>query len=429
MAYQQIQADAVLAAITEFDQLGREEFLKRYGFGPAQSYFLFYNGKYYDSKALLGVAHRFQFPELGILPSKAFSGGENTVKSHLEEIGFNIEVRNLNSVRNLTLFDTYDRREVHSIFSPMTRFTPQAGTWGLQGIVDIPDRPGDFVFFVTIGRQQGEHVFDEGITQDGVLSWQSQPQQSFTDRKIHQLIQHDELFNSIHLFLRTGARDKYTYLGLLKYLSHDGERERPVYFQWQLLSAPIPEEVLVRMNLALQQSTNVELVPDTSIHLLVQTPVPFVTRQTQGTRVFRTRKVANYAERDAKNRQLGRAGELLAMQYEKEQLVARGRQDLADQIIHVSEIVGDGAGYDIHSFEGDGSDKFIEVKTTRGGSDTEFFISANEVAFSQVNPEQFHLYRIYEFDEAQQTGKFYSLRGTMTANFELVPTQYRATPR
>jgi hypothetical protein len=46
-----------------------------------------------------------------------------------------------------------------------TPFTPSRGTWGMQGIIKIPDRPKDFIFFVTYGQQQGEHVFEEGITE------------------------------------------------------------------------------------------------------------------------------------------------------------------------------------------------------------------------------------------------------------------------
>ena len=44
-----------------------------------------------------------------------------------------------------------------------------------------------------------------------------------------------------------------------------------------------------------------------------------------------------------------------------------GRPDLAEKVIHVSQIEGDGAGYDIKSFHEDGTVKYIEVKTTRGG--------------------------------------------------------------
>jgi Domain of unknown function (DUF3883) len=47
-------------------------------------------------------------------------------------------------------------------------------------------------------------------------------------------------------------------------------------------------------------------------------------------------------------------------------LLPAARADLAAKARHVSQIEGDGAGYDIESFEIDGTPKFIEVKTTRG---------------------------------------------------------------
>jgi hypothetical protein len=127
-------------------------------------------------------------------------------------------------------YTDYSRSEIHDIFAPDTEFTPQAGTWGLQGIVQIPGRDGDFVFFVTFGQRQADHVFEEGVTTEGVLTWQSQPKQRLSDRQIQQFINHNEDVNSIYLFLRTAPQKKYTYLGNLKYLAHDKEREQPVYF-------------------------------------------------------------------------------------------------------------------------------------------------------------------------------------------------------
>jgi hypothetical protein len=80
----------ILYAISEFDQLGRERFLRKYGFGKAQAYWLVHDGKRYDSKAILGAAHGFARPDLGPLRSTDFSGGENTVKRKLEELGFTV---------------------------------------------------------------------------------------------------------------------------------------------------------------------------------------------------------------------------------------------------------------------------------------------------------------------------------------------------
>tara|TARA_B100000035_G_scaffold96198_1_gene81574 strand:- start:586 stop:1275 length:690 start_codon:yes stop_codon:yes gene_type:complete len=138
-------------------------------------------------------------------------------------------------MNKLVLNNLYSRKDVHGIFSSETKFTPAAGAWGLRGIVKIPEKQGDFVFFVTYGRSWGGHKFDEGITSDGVLSWQSQPKQNFKSKVIQALINHDETVNNIYLFLREEKKGDYKYLGKLKYLNHDREREHPVYFQWQLL--------------------------------------------------------------------------------------------------------------------------------------------------------------------------------------------------
>jgi hypothetical protein len=82
------EQSAVEAAMDEFDQIGRDAFLKKYGFGPALRYFIMSNGRQYDSKAIYGAAHRIQFPEDGLVTSGDFSGGEDAVQQPLEALGF-----------------------------------------------------------------------------------------------------------------------------------------------------------------------------------------------------------------------------------------------------------------------------------------------------------------------------------------------------
>ena len=48
---------SVEAALAEAEAIGREAFLAKYGFGPARSYFIEWNGEHYDSKAIAGAAH------------------------------------------------------------------------------------------------------------------------------------------------------------------------------------------------------------------------------------------------------------------------------------------------------------------------------------------------------------------------------------
>ncbi|MCY3568554.1 MAG: hypothetical protein OXH38_07990 [Chloroflexi bacterium] len=86
-----VTADGVERAAVEFDRLGREVFLDHYGFGKARSYFLVHGGRRYDSKAVVGVAHGFDRPDLGPLQPQDFSGGEATVAARLRVLGFHVE--------------------------------------------------------------------------------------------------------------------------------------------------------------------------------------------------------------------------------------------------------------------------------------------------------------------------------------------------
>lgn len=81
---------AVLEAVQEFDRLGRDEFLRSAGFGQARSYFLEYNGKSYDSKAIFGYAHGVVTGDP--LTWRDFTGGDKTVAHRLRELGFEVRV-------------------------------------------------------------------------------------------------------------------------------------------------------------------------------------------------------------------------------------------------------------------------------------------------------------------------------------------------
>jgi hypothetical protein len=82
--------EAVLSAIAEFDTIGREKFLEKYGFGPSQRYFVVHEGERYDSKAILGAAHGYQFPQDGPLAFDDFKGGDQTITALAEKLGFEI---------------------------------------------------------------------------------------------------------------------------------------------------------------------------------------------------------------------------------------------------------------------------------------------------------------------------------------------------
>src|SRR6266487_620908 len=82
--------EAVLAAIAEFDELGRDAFLARYGFSPARDVVVLHEGRRYDSKPIVGAARGHQHPNLGPLRHTEFSGGRPTI-AKLEQLGFEVE--------------------------------------------------------------------------------------------------------------------------------------------------------------------------------------------------------------------------------------------------------------------------------------------------------------------------------------------------
>jgi hypothetical protein len=113
---------------------------------------------------------------------------------------------------------------------------------------------------------------------------------------------------------------------------------------------------------------------------------------------------------------------------ERKRLRDAGREDLASQVVHVSSIEGDSAGYDVRSFTVDGRVRYIEVKTTRGPSDTRFFMSANEVEFSKKSGSSYALYRLFNFGRTV-TVDAYVLEGDVTAKLTLRATQFRVELR
>ena len=134
----------------------------------------------------------------------------------------------------------------------------------------------------------------------------------------------------------------------------------------------------------------------------------------------------DFASRDEANRTLGRAGEQWVVAYEHERLVTSGLPELVQRLDWIADRLGDGAGYDILSYDGPGEPRYIEVKTTNGPHATPFVISRNELDFSQEAGDAFHLYRLFTF---RQIPTMYTLQGDVSKHLHLEPIDYRASFR
>jgi hypothetical protein len=138
------------------------------------------------------------------------------------------------------------------------------------------------------------------------------------------------------------------------------------------------------------------------------------------------RKKRNYLEIECKNSALGLAGEKLVMDYEHERLWRAGNRKLAEKIEHVAVSRGDHLGYDILSFDDDGKERLIEVKTTQFGQMTPFFATRNEVNVSIELSDYYQVYRVYSFEK---NPKLFSLEGAIGDRCVLTPTVFSAVPR
>ncbi|MHA6288674.1 protein NO VEIN domain-containing protein [Maricaulis sp. CAU 1757] len=127
--------------------------------------------------------------------------------------------------------------------------------------------------------------------------------------------------------------------------------------------------------------------------------------------------------RDFRNRQIGEEGEALVYRREKDWLRQQGRADLARKVVWTAKEVGDGAGYDIASFEPDGRERLIEVKTTPGSERTPFYITENELAVSEDRSDVFCLMRVYDIHRAPRA---FELRPPLASAVTLAPSVYKA---
>lgn len=198
---------------------------------------------------------------------------------------------------------------------------------------------------------------------------------------------------------------------------------------YQALLREVVEEQLANNKLvdeaALNATSSPAAVPlmDDFNNVLVEAPrLTTETREPRPTQYYSsTPKKRDYLEREARNISLGKAGEEFVLNFEHFRLYGLGQKKLADKIEHVSVNKGDGMGYDILSFELDGRERYIEVKTTAFSKETPFFISRGEIQFAKDNADQFHLYRLFEFRKAP---KLFDLPGKVENHCLINPISF-----
>jgi hypothetical protein len=131
--------------------------------------------------------------------------------------------------------------------------------------------------------------------------------------------------------------------------------------------------------------------------VFVDAPVPAPDPEPVPDRLRHLVRKFDPVERDYRNRSLGKAGESFVVNLERRKLTEAGCADLARKVRWVAAEDGDGAGYDVSSFDERGRARLIEVKTTNGSARTPFYLSRNERSVGEERPSEWRIYRVHLF--------------------------------
>lgn len=132
------------------------------------------------------------------------------------------------------------------------------------------------------------------------------------------------------------------------------------------------------------------------------------------------------AERDARNRDLGKAGEKFVVEFERFRLRQAGREDLADSVRWVSDVDGDGFGYDVRSFNPDGQERLLEIKTTCGHERTPFWLTKREVDVAAERSDRYRVRRVFHFRNHAQ---MFEIAPPLEDALFMTPSAFTAEPR
>lgn len=358
---------AVKLALDEFDQLGRTAFLEKYGFGRSREYMLRdpVTGNLYDSKAIVGAAYGYAFPDEGPLGADSFSGGEATVERVLTDLDFEVVRVGQEWSRAEVEATVRDYFQMLASEAGNVPYSKSEHNAGLRSLLKIRSKGA-----VELKHQNISAVLDQlGLPYI----------QGYKPRTNLQ----DLLRKVVIEFLSSNDGHMSNVLDNLEAQTEPGHQS----FKGVLVAPPIVE--------VMQPSTKNARLP----------------------------RKYDYAARDERNRKLGYNGEAWVVRFERSRLEDEQRPDLAMKIDWLSDRLGDGTGYDILSFEPSELARFIEVKTTNGGPQTPFIVSRNEKEFSDETGDAFCLYRVFDFSS---TPKLFILRGGLSTNLLLEPTDYRA---
>jgi 5-methylcytosine-specific restriction protein A len=243
MTLAEVTREDVLRSIELFKALGRDEFLDRHGFHRARYFLLVHEGAFYDSKAILGVAHLICQGEL--VP---FSGDEAVAAPRLRALGFDVldvrdpsdgEIVQSSLDRELDSGDIKTRAEVAKIFGGGPR----------GGVVPSTSSPTVLIYSdPRVGEELG--YVDGWVSDDeeGPLfeyTGHGQENQTLDGSGNKAIFEHASQGRALRMFKAAGTMPnsdtvRHRYVGRFKL-----DEERPVEARWRLNKQKVRRRVIV----------------------------------------------------------------------------------------------------------------------------------------------------------------------------------------
>lgn len=171
--------------------------------------------------------------------------------------------------------------------------------------------------------------------------------------------------------------------------------------------------------------TTQQTLPLTNDFTLTERPITETPKQRPKSSVIHRKiKISEDLRRqmESRNIQIGLLGELAVVKAEKNYLLQSDERH--KEPVHISP-TDDGKGYDIQSWR-EGREIYIEVKTTVGDFWSNLYFTENEKTTMERLKEQYHLYRICNFDVKTGIGSLFIFAGEslITETFEFNSYRY-----
>jgi hypothetical protein len=170
MAFRDIQHEDVLSAIALLDDpVEGARRLDELHFKPAKYLRLVYKGKFYDSKAVVGIAHGFATGEY--LTSRDFTGGEESVVRVLERLGFYVDRALLDDIIGLRVDRTHGRPAAYQYVVLWAIARARSGLSRMVPFNDVRDELAQILAPFAVAQTAPDPVMP-WIALDGSMLWE-----------------------------------------------------------------------------------------------------------------------------------------------------------------------------------------------------------------------------------------------------------------